>query len=109
MSERPNLPISEQFRIVAKDWCEKESAAALLEETKSAVLAQRMARLGDMPVSKAEMQVKASSEWHEFIGKMVAARTAANLAKVKMEYVRMKFQEWISADANTRTEARLTR
>jgi hypothetical protein len=38
---------------------------------------------------------------------MVDARTAANLAKVRLEYTRMKFQEWISADANRRAEMRL--
>ena len=50
-------PLSEQFRVVAKRWVDLDAAANLLEETKSAVLAQKMAELGDMPVSKAEMKV----------------------------------------------------
>lgn len=58
-----NAPLSEQFRLAAKDWVDKDSAASMLEETKSAVLSQRMAALGDMAVSKAELQVKASPEW----------------------------------------------
>ena len=60
-------PLSEQFRIVAKRWVDCDAAANLLEETKSAVLAQMMAKLGDMPVSRAEMNVKASDEWTEHI------------------------------------------
>lgn len=99
--------ISEQFRLAAKDWVDKDSAANMLEETKSAVLSQRMAALGDMPVSKAEMAVKASDEWRAFIEGMVNARTAANLAKMKLEYIRMRFSEWQSKEATSRAEKRL--
>ena len=99
--------LSEKYRLAAKEWCELDAAANLLEETKSAFLSQKMAALGDMPVSKAEMKVKASAEWREFIESMVAARKAANLAKVKLEWVRMKFSEWQSAEANSRAERRL--
>ena len=99
--------LSEKYRLAAKDWCELDAAANILEETKSAFLSQKMAALGDMPVSKAEMQVKASAEWREFIESMVAARKAANLAKVKLEWVRMQFSEWQSAEANSRAERRL--
>lgn len=109
MRERDNRPISEQYRIAAKAWVELDAAASLLEETKSAVLAQRMRALGDIPVNRAEQIVKSSEEWMDFIVKMVKAREAANLAKVRLEYVRMKFNEWVSGDANMRAEMRLTR
>lgn len=102
-----NRPISEQFRLAAKDWVEKDSAARLLEESKSAVLAQRMAAEGDIPAAHSERNVKASEEWRDYLRKMNDARTAANLAKVKMEWLRMRFSEWQSAEANKRTEARL--
>lgn len=102
-----NRPISEQFRLAAKDWVEKDSAARLLEESKSAVLAQRMAAEGDIPAAHSERNVKSSEEWHDYLRKMNDARTAANLAKVKMEWLRMRFSEWQSAEANRRTEARL--
>ena len=99
--------ISEQFRLAAKDWVEKDSAASLLEETKSAVLSQRMQALGDMPVNRAELTVKASPEWHDFLRRMVDARTAANLAKVKCEWLRMRFSERQSAEATNRAEMKL--
>lgn len=102
-----NNPISEQFRLAAKDWVEKDSAANLLEETKSAVLSQMMARLGDIPVSHAERSVKSSEEWKDFVTKMVKAREASNLAKVRCEYIRMKFNEHQSENANKRAEMRL--
>lgn len=107
MTASPNLPWSEQFRIVAKQWVDAEAAASLLEDTKSAVLAERMAALGEMPVSKAEMTVKASQEWRGDLLAISTARQAANRLKVQMEYLRMKFQEWSSHEATKRTEARL--
>lgn len=79
----------------------------MLEDTKSAVLSQKMAALGDMPVSKAEMTVKASAEWKEFIQSMVDARKAANLLKVQLEYLRMRSGEWQSAEATKRAEMKL--
>lgn len=102
-----NLELSERFRLAAEKWVALDSAANLLEETKSAVLSQMMARLGNIPVSHAERDVKSSEQWRDHVTKMVKAREAANLAKVQCEYIRMKFQEWSSANANKRAEMRL--
>ena len=100
-------PISEEYRIAAKQWVEADAAANMLEETKSAVLSQKMQALGDMAVNKAELSVKASTEWSDFISAMVLARKTANLMKVKLEYVRMRYGEWQSAEANSRAERKL--
>ena len=100
-------PLSEQFRLVAKAWADADAAANLLEETKSASLAQRMLKLGDMPVNRAEMTVKGSDEWHEYLEEMVAARKEANLRKVQMEYIRMRYGEWQATNANARDERRM--
>ena len=102
-----NLPISEQYRLTAKSWVDADSAANLLEETKSAVLAKMMVAYGGAPVSRAEMQVKASAPWADHIGKMVRARERASLLKVEVEFLRMKFSEWQSENANRRAEMRL--
>ena len=102
-----NLPISEQFRIVARQWVDAEAAASLLEDTKSAVLSQRMAALGDMPVNRAEATVKASPEWHAYIENMIAARKQANKLKVQLEYLRMRSSEWTSEEATRRAEMKL--
>jgi hypothetical protein len=103
-----NAPISEQYRLIAKKWCDADAAANLLEETKSAVLAKMMAARGDMAVSKAEMLVKASNEWSDYIGKMVRAREQAALLKAQLEFIRMRFAEWQSAEASKRAEMRLS-
>ena len=102
-----NLPLSEQFRIIAKRWVDADSAASLMEESKSAVLSKRMADLGDMPVSKAEMTVKASDDWHTYIKEMVTAREKAARLKVQLEFIRMRFSEWQSHEATKRAEMKL--
>ena len=102
-----DAPLSEQYRVVAKAWVDADAAANLLEETKSAMLARLMQRQGDMPVSRAEMNVKASDEWREFVTKMVEAREKASLMKVKLEYIRMRFHEWQSVEATRRAEMKL--
>jgi len=103
-----NLPISEQYRITAKKWIDADAAASLLEETKSAFLAKRMIALGDMPVSRAEMTIKASPEWIDYVTKMVKAREQASLLKAQLEYIRMKHTEWNSETATARAEMKLT-
>jgi hypothetical protein len=102
-----NQPPSEQYRLAALDWVEKDSAARMLEEAKTAILSQHMKSYGDIPAAHSEREVKASDQWHDYIRKMVSARTAANKAKVEMEYRRMLFSEWMSADATKRAEMRL--
>lgn len=102
-----NLPLSEQYRLVAKRWVEAEAAASLLEDTKSAVLSQKMAALGDMPVSRAEMNVKGSAEWVEHVGKIIEARKQANLLKVQLEFIRMQSGEQTSYEATRRAEMKI--
>lgn len=102
-----NLPWSEQYRIVAKQWVDADAAANLLEETKSAVLAKLMAQQGDVAVNRAEMNVKSGKEWNDFLTNMIEARKGATLLKVKLEYIRMKFMEWQSDNATKRAEMRL--
>ena len=101
--------LAEIFRICAKEWVELDGAARLLEETKTVVLSEKMRALGDMPVTRAELLVRASPEWREFITAMVEARSAANLARVKMRWVEMRFTQWQSDDANQRAEFRMSR
>jgi len=100
-------PLSEQFRLIAKQWVEAESAANLLEDTKSAVLARMMAEYGDIPVNRAETNVKSSDEWLDHVTKIIKAREKALLLKVQLEYIRMKFNEWQSAEATRRAEMKL--
>lgn len=104
-----NEPPSERYRAVGKKWVEADFAANMLEETKSAVLSQMQIRLVDlgMPVTRAEVQAKASDEYMMHLTKMVAARRDANLALVDKKAVEMEAWEHNSADANRRAEMKL--
>jgi len=100
-------PISEQWANAAKAWVDAEAAASLLEETKSAVLSQMMMQSTEKTVAAKEMSVKAGDAWRDHVEKMVTARRAANLAKVKKEFLWLKFSEWQSKEANHRAEMKL--
>src|SRR5271169_2268882 len=99
-----DVPWSEQYRIAGEEWADLESAATLLEDCKSAVMAQWQTELGDVPVNRAEQTVKASPRWREYITDTVEARRKANVAKVKLESIKMRAMEVHAKDANTRAE-----
>lgn len=100
------FPFSEQYRLAGEAWADKEAAAQLLEDTKSAILAQWVADLGDIPVNRAENIIKAEDRWTELIEDIVKARKAANLAKVHLKVAEMRYYENQAKQANTRTELR---
>jgi len=106
-----NLPISEQFRIVSKQWVDAEAAASLLEDTKSSMLSQRIQALiraePGLAINRAEATVKASDEWGDWITGMIEARKKANLLKVQLEYLRMRAGEQASYEATKRAEMKL--
>ena len=99
--------ISEQYRLVAKEWVTLDGAARMLEESKTAVQSQMMKALGDKPAAHAERDVKSSPEWADYLSKMVDARTQSNLTKVHMKFLEMKFMEWNSQNATRRAEMKL--
>jgi|694.fasta_scaffold28940_12 hypothetical protein len=100
-------PLSEEYLQVAEQWVAHDSAARLLEEGKSAYLSQRMMAQDAPSIAKAEMQVKASEDWSQYIKRMCKARDLANLSKVRMDYIRMRFSEHQSDAATERAASRL--
>jgi hypothetical protein len=106
-----NQSTSEQYRIVAKQWCDAEAAASLLEDTKSAMLSTKIRQLIEsepgIALNRAEAEVKASAEWREWIESMIEARKKANLLKVQLEYLKMRHSEQQSMEATRRHEMRL--
>lgn len=104
---RNDVPISEQYRLAARDWVDMDAAARMLEEGKTTYLAQQKAKLGDMPDSKAERIVKSSPEWADYIKKMVNAKTSANRQRVELDFFKMVHMERTSQEANARSERKL--
>ena len=104
-------PISEQFRIVAKNWADADAAASLREELKSTTLEKMKSDIvtaqGPLPDNTATRLAKCSPDWEKYIRAMCADRAKANLLRVQMEYLKMRHREWIGADATARAEMRL--
>ena len=102
-----DVPISEQYRLAAQQWVRVDAAARMLEEGKSAYVAQQITKLGEMPHAKAERIVKASPEYSDYIKKMVNAKTAANEMKEELAWLKMRHMERTSEEANFRSERKL--
>jgi DNA polymerase III gamma/tau subunit len=108
---KSNQPLSEQYRLLAKQWVKLDAAASLLEETKSAQLSSLIATLiganPELAHNAAERTVKASKEWKDTVEAIVEARRKANLAKVAVEYIKMRHSENQSYEATRRAEMKI--
>lgn len=86
--------ITEEFRLAALEYVEADAAATLLEELKTATLAQMKSALivdrGEMPDSRADRIVRSGADWKEYVEKMVEARAKANKLKLELEWIRMR-------------------
>ncbi len=106
-------PIAEQFRIVALQFCDADAAASLLEELKTTTLSKMKADLisreGPMADNRAEMSVKASPEWEEYIREMCGNRAKATKLKLKLEHLRMLDRKEDREAWAARTEQRMSR
>ena len=102
-----NMPLSERIGRAQRKWVDLDAAARLLESTKSAVFSQMVVALGDMPVSRAENAVRASAEWIDHVEKVEKARTAANHARVELDYLKNQLVEWQSFAADERLRAKI--
>lgn len=100
-------PFSERYRLAGEKWVELEAKAQFLEDSKSAIMAQKQTELGDIPVNRAEQIVKASADWAEHLHTIVEARKAANLAKINLDVAKMEFYESQSREASARAEMRM--
>lgn len=102
-----DVPLSEQYRLAAEEWVDLDAAARMLDESKSAIVAQWINDYGDIPVSRAESKVKGSDNYLRLIEDIVNAKTKANKAKIQLDYLRMRFSEEVSREATSRVERRI--
>lgn len=107
-SENGDYDFAHHLREVGERWVDADAAARMYEETKSAILAQKKAELGDIPDNKAERLVKASRFWMEFVTKGVEVRTEANRLKIQLEEIKMRYMISQSRAATERVERKMT-
>lgn len=109
MELKSNTPWYEQYGRLAPEWIDADSAADLLEQTKSSFFSQEVQKLVEAgtAASTAERMVKASDEYRAYLKTMVEARKRANLLKARLEYIRMRNMAEQSENATKRVEMRL--
>lgn len=86
------------------DWSDAEAAASLLEEARRSVLAKLMAEAESPTNAGKEMQALASDDYREHIDKMVAARQAANKARVRYDSAKVLAELRRSQESTRRAE-----
>ena len=97
----------EAWRRAALEFVELDAAARLLEDTKSAVFSQLVKAQGDVPVNRAETEVRASEGWQRHVQAVVDARTRANRAHVEADFARMKVIEAAQDRADERQQFKM--
>lgn len=102
-------PLSEQYRIASKAYVKAKSTAKLAEDLKPSKFAELMQGYADLAVSRAELAVRGSAAWKEYVTSVVAACEQADLARAKVKWIEMRFQEWVMQQASHRKEREMGR
>jgi hypothetical protein len=88
-------------------WAEVDHAARLLEQTKAAVFARIKLRIKDelgCKIGEAHERALASDEYQDHLHALCDARYAANLARVKFDAEKARFDASRTAEASRREE-----
>lgn len=85
-------------------WADAEAAADLLEQTKRSVLAKLMNECATPSIGGKEMIALADPSYIEFVTGMVAARKAANKAKVRYDSAKTLSELRRSEESTRRAE-----
>jgi hypothetical protein len=99
--------IANEIDALGTDWADKTHAANLLEETRTTVRAEIAIDIRtERGCNKrdAEEAALVSTRYREHTTAMVNARHAANLARVKLEAARAKFEAMRTAEVSRRSE-----
>jgi hypothetical protein len=111
VTEMPQIerPLSEQYRIVAKQFAEAYGRATFMENTRSGELAKMIKKRMDEANEKitratAEMDVKASEDWYDFNERLALAKEKVEILRSQKKYIEMQAWERTNADANKRKE-----
>lgn len=107
MDRTSNEPLSQRWYESANRWVDADSAASLMEESKSSIFSQMAMRQEGSSVAAKELKARASTDWETYISKMVAARRTANKLKIETEYLKMQYFEAAGQAATERVMARL--
>jgi hypothetical protein len=107
-------PLSEQFRVVAKQYVAAKKQARFMERTRSATRDRMAARImresiGKEKITKAQaiFSVQISDEWMQYNLDLADAEEKADILFAQKEFIRLQQWEMTDANANIRTERKM--
>jgi hypothetical protein len=92
---------------VGEEWCDKEAAASLLEETKKTVLAELKLKAEGTSDAAKETQALADPVYKLHVTNMILARKEANKAKVRWDSAKTWSELRRSKESTMREEMRM--
>ena len=87
-----------------EDWADADAAASLLEETRRTVLARLFNDYSEGSNQVREFKALADPQYQDFVGGMVAARKAANKARVRYDSAKVLAELRRSEESTRRAE-----
>lgn len=99
--------VYEKYRLAGISWANLDGDASRLEEMRKSTRSQIMISFGDMSVNKAEMLAEANQSYIDHVEKMVAARTAANIARAEWEAIKVWVDVTRSLESSRRAEMQI--
>lgn len=90
----------------AKEWVKLDGEAARLEKLEKIIFSEMVQRL-EGSVAAREHAARASEEYRTHCLQMIAARTAANMARAEADGMRMKWDTWRTVNATRRAEMQI--
>jgi len=107
-------PLSEQFRVVAKQYVAAKKQARFMERTRSATrdrIAARIIRESKEKITKAQaiFNVQISDEWMQYNQDLADAEEKADILFAQKEFIKIQQWEMTDANANVRTERKMSR
>lgn len=101
-----NVSIADRCSDALLRAAEAQSEADRLERLAKRVFAQ-LVIAGDGAVSKREYDARANVRYIAVEDEMIAAQTAANLARAEADGLELRFKEWQSRNSTARAEMQL--
>lgn len=99
--------VTERIVELGEDWADKNAAADILEETKSALLSELKTFSMEKSDAAKETEAKANPKYKAHLESMVEARRVANRAKVNYEAAKTWTDLLRTKEANLRAEMKL--
>lgn len=106
MIRQSNTSLAEQYQEALMLCVSQENEALRLDKLRKRILSELVIRIGGA-IGKAEHEARADHRYREAEDNWVRAQSDANLARAKVDGLRLRFEEWRTRAATERAEMNL--